>query len=72
MGNGEVFSDLLNVAETVAKPNRALYKGSVVTIVGQAGSLSQVIYEGGDPEFDFFSVKTTDLKPLKPLKTNQI
>ena len=68
MGNGEVFSDLLNVAEIVAKPNQALYKGSVVTIVGQAGSLSQVIYEGGDPEFDFFSVRSTDLKPIKALK----
>ena len=68
MGNGEVFSDLLNVAETVAKPNQALYKGNIVTIVGQAGGLSQVIWEGGDPEFDFFSVHSTDLKPLKASK----
>jgi len=69
MGNGEVFSDLLNVAETVAKPDqKALYKGNVVTIVGQAGGLSQVIWEGGDPEFDFFSVHSADLKPIKALK----
>jgi hypothetical protein len=61
----EVFSDLL-VAEVV-KPDlgKALYKGSTVTILGQIGNLSQVIWEGRDPEFDSFSVKSIDLKPLK-------
>jgi hypothetical protein len=63
-GTGDVYGDLLKVAETVADPEKAIYKGSVVTIVGQTGSLSQVLREGADPEWDSFSVKTTDLRPI--------
>src|SRR5208337_675880 len=66
IGTDEVFIDLLKVAETVAKKadlGKALYDGDVVTVISQNETLSRIVREGDDPEFDSTSVRNTELKP---------
>jgi hypothetical protein len=66
----ELHADLLNIAEEIATPALALFKGDRVVVVSDSGSLAKIYYEGGT-EDDAFSVKSKDLKPI-PVKKDPL
>ena len=61
MGTGDIYSDLLKIAETaIEEYPKALFKGKVVEVIqqGPATGLSRIREEGRE-----FSTKTVNLKP---------
>jgi hypothetical protein len=66
----ELHADLLKIAEEVATPTLALFKGDRVVVISDNGNLAQIYYEGGTEE-DFFTVKSKDLKPI-PVKKDPL